>query len=225
MIAKQLILRRVLQLPSRILQTRSHRNFSIRSGVQQVQGKTNSQRISELARKEGGPTEGSPAAQLQSQVTKERQAQQGNSQQGNSQQGNNQQTGKSIEGQLISEVAREEGGTSKGSESARLQSQLTKERNAHQGTGQAGSTLQQNPATSSRSSNPTQQSQQARQADYEEVASKVQEKITTDPASVTPEDGNLARSRETRAFGTTEKGGVAATAQSLGSENAKAGRV
>ena len=165
---KNLFSKRVLPLPSRSLQTYSHRSFSITSGLKQ--------------------------------------------------------TPKTTDGQIISEVAREEGGPSKGSTSAKLQSQVTKERNRQQATAQVGSTLEQNP-TSQGSLDPGQQSQLDRQANYEDVASKVQDKIATDPTSVTPEEANLARSRETRAFGATEKGGIAAKAQSLASENEKAGRV
>jgi hypothetical protein len=39
---------------------------------------------------------------------------------------------KTREGQAISDIAQAEGGTTKGSESAQMQSQLTKERNAEQ---------------------------------------------------------------------------------------------
>ena len=46
-------------------------------------------------------------------------------------------------------------------------------------------------------------------------------KMATNPQAVTQEDADLAHSREQRAFGHTSKGGVAAQAQSLASENMK----
>jgi len=48
----------------------------------------------------------------------------------------------------------------------------------------------------------------------------VGQKLADDPRNITKEDANLLRSRETRAHGATEKGGVAAQAQSLAAENA-----
>ena len=40
-------------------------------------------------------------------------------------------------------------------------------------------------------------------------------KMATKPENVTKEDGDTMRSRETKAFGNTEKGGIASQAQSL----------
>ncbi|MCJ1299395.1 hypothetical protein MMC08_002187 [Hypocenomyce scalaris] len=182
-------------------------------------------------------------------------------------------TPRSIDGQVISEVAREEGGPYKGSTTARLQSQVTKEKNLQQATAEVGSKLEQDPSsitsqdaeylqsraaratggqvpqgsvasqaqhlaaakeqgiintefpTSKGGLDPTVQSQLDREANYVEVASEVQDKMDTDPASVTPEEANLVKSREARAFGTTEKGGVASQAQSLASQNEKGGNV
>ena len=287
---KHLLSRPILPLPLRSLQTHSHRNFSIIGRLQ----KTDGQVISEVAREEGGPSKGSASAQLQSQVTKERNRQQGNGGASSTpipKPSSINSLDPTQQSQVISEVAREEGGTSKGSTSAQLQSQVTKERNRQQGNAGASSTLAQNPSSQGSSSinslNPTQQSQvisevareeagtskgsasaqlqsqvtkernrqqgnagvgstpaqnptsinssnragqsqsvgDANYSEYAEVASKVQDKIATDPTSVTPEEANLARSRETRAFGSTEKGGVAATAQSLASENERRGSV
>lgn len=67
---------------------------------------------------------------------------------------------------------------------------------------------------------PAEQSQHDREANYVEAADKVGNKMAKDPASVTKEDGDLLHSRETKAFGATEKGGMASKAQSLASENA-----
>jgi len=68
--------------------------------------------------------------------------------------------------------------------------------------------------------NPTERSKLDREANYADAADKVGTKIETDPASVTKEDGDMMHSRETKAFGTAEKGGIASKAQSLASENA-----
>ena len=67
---------------------------------------------------------------------------------------------------------------------------------------------------------PSEQSQLDREANYVEAADKVGSKLANDPASVTKEDGDLLHSRETKAFGTTEKGGIASKAQSQASANA-----
>lgn len=45
--------------------------------------------------------------------------------------------------------------------------------------------------------------------------------MATNPASVTKEDGDLLHSREQRAHGHTDKGGIASQAQHLAAENAK----
>lgn len=59
-----------------------------------------------------------------------------------------------------------------------------------------------------------------REANYVEAADKVGTKMAMDPESVTKEDGDLVHSRETRAFGVTEKGGIASQAQSQAAKNA-----
>ena len=67
---------------------------------------------------------------------------------------------------------------------------------------------------------PGEQSQLDREANYVEAADKIGTKMQMDPRSITKEDGDLLHSRETKAFGATEKGGIASKAQSLASENA-----
>lgn len=94
---------------------------------------------------------------------------------------------------------------------------MTKQRNAESTNGQGAPS--QSRATDN-STNPTQQSQADREANFVEAADKVGSKMATDPASVTKEDGDMLHSRETKAFGATEKGGIASQAQSLASENA-----
>lgn len=194
------------------------------------------QTISEVAKEEGGTTKGSKSAQMQSELTKQPNAEQGvydNNSTGNTNgtatrntngtatgntngatNGNINGIGKSAAGQVISEVAKAEGGTTKGSTSAKMQSELTKAQNAGQtpniGTGGA------DPAT---------RSHMAREANFEDAKAKVVPKMEMDPDHVTREDADLLRSRETRAHGVTEKGGVAATAQHLAAENAKKGTI
>jgi len=63
------------------------------------------------------------------------------------------------------------------------------------------------------------QSQLDRQENYESAAEAVKQKLEQDPQAVTKENGNLMHSRETKAFGTTEKGGLASQAQSQASKN------
>lgn len=167
------------------------------------------QSISEVAKAEGGTTKGSTSAQMQSELTKQRNAEQGMY--------DNNTTGttsnKSAAGQMISEVAKAEGGTTKGSTSAKMQSELSKAQNANQtpnlGTG----------------TDPATQSSMTKEANFADAQDKVVPKMDNDPEHVTKEDANLLRSRETRAHGVTEKGGVAATAQHLAAENEKKGSI
>ena len=67
--------------------------------------------------------------------------------------------------------------------------------------------------------NPGEQSQLDREANYVEQADQVTSKLATNPSSVTKEDADKMHSRETRAFGTTESGGIASQAQSQVAEN------
>ena len=67
---------------------------------------------------------------------------------------------------------------------------------------------------------PAEQSQLDKEANYAQAADEVGSKMANEPGNVTKEDGDLLHSRETRAFGATEKGGIASQAQSLASENA-----
>ena len=67
---------------------------------------------------------------------------------------------------------------------------------------------------------PAEQSQLDREANYVEAANEVGAKMAMDPKSVSKEDGDMLHSRETKAFGTTEKGGIASQAQSQAAKNA-----
>lgn len=83
------------------------------------------QQVSEVAQQEGGTTKGSMSAQLQSKMSKQR-----NNQGGLSDAPRSSSTSGSITPEQVSEVAQQEGGTTKVSESARLQSEMSKQRNA-----------------------------------------------------------------------------------------------
>ena len=162
--------------------------------------------VSATAKAEGGPPKkGSASAQMQSEFTRARNASQGI--------GGNKST-KTPAGQIVSDVSKAEGGTTKGSASAKLQSEITKAQNAGQDIGGTGAAV--DPAT---------QSQLDKEANLAEAQERVLPKMENDPEHVTQEDASLLRSRETRAHGVTEKGGVAATAQHLAAENEKKGTV
>ena len=101
-----------------------------------------------------------------------------------------------------------------------MQSQITKQRNA--AANEQGATSQASGAPSGAvDANLTsaEQSQLDREANYNEAADKVGTKLATEPENVTKEDGDLVHSRETKAFGATEKGGVASQAQSQAAKN------
>ncbi|KAL8766558.1 MAG: hypothetical protein Q9209_006701 [Squamulea sp. 1 TL-2023] len=174
-------------------------------------------------------------------------------------------------GQVISDVAHAEGGTTKGSQSAQMQSELSKQQNFNEAASNVGSKLDaapesitkedaqavhraesrlqsQQPPSGSISSqaqhqaavnegatattttsgstrtnaapvDPNVQSQLDRQANYEDAASKVGGKLVNEPGNVTKEEADLLHSREQRAFGVTEKGGLASQAQHQVAEN------
>ena len=167
------------------------------------------QHISGVAQAEGGTTKGSKSAHMQSELTKKRNAEQGVY--SGTTTANTASTSKSPAGQAISDVAKAEGGTTKGSTSAKMQSELSKAQNAGQ--------------TPKIGTDPTNQSHNTKEANFEDAKAKVVPKMENDPEHVTEEDASLLRSRETRAHGVTEKGGVAATAQHLAAENEKKGTV
>ncbi|KAI4251134.1 MAG: hypothetical protein LQ352_005039 [Teloschistes flavicans] len=171
-------------------------------------------------------------------------------------------------GRVISEVAQNEGGTAKGSQSAQMQSELSKQRNFEQTAANVGSKLESAPGSISKedaqaihraetrvsggqqpqsgsissraqheaavnqgatsqgnaadSLDSTSQSQLDRQANFEDAATKVGEKMASAPESISKEEADTLHSREHRAFGHTEKGGLAAQAQHQVAENQKA---
>lgn len=95
-----------------------------------------------------------------------------------------------------------------------MQSELSKQRNQEK----RGATVN----SSSQNVGPadwTVQSQLDRQATFDNAASKVDSKLVNDPGNVTKEESDLLYSRKQRAFGTTEKGGLASQAQHQVAEN------
>ena len=115
---------------------------------------------------------------------------------------------------LHSREARVTGGPTKGDLASQAQSVAA--------ANEKGTTAQTNPTQGSGVNaglTPAEQSQLDREANYVEAANKIGAKLATDPGSVTKEDGDLLHSRETKAFGATEKGGIASQAQSQAAEN------
>lgn len=116
---------------------------------------------------------------------------------------------------LHSREARVTGGPTKGDLASQAQSVAA--------ANEQGATVQSNGATINRVDDgltPAQQSQLDRETNYVEAAEKVGTKMATEPENVTKEDGDLLHSRETKAHGATEKGGMASQAQSLAAKNA-----
>ena len=172
----------------------------------------------------------------------------------------------------ISSAAHSEGGPRKGSTSANLQSQATRERNAEDADAIVGNKLNAAPesitsedasfaqsrearatgiahpaggiaqaaqqqaaanegATSSSSENRAEnlstngnvdastQSQLDKEQNYKDAAREISAKMEVDPKSISKEEADMLHSREHRAFGRTERGGLAAQAQSMTSKN------
>lgn len=69
--------------------------------------------------------------------------------------------------------------------------------------------------------NPAEQSVEDRVKNFESVAEEMAEKIERDPESVTKEDAGKMHSREQKAFGTTQKGGIASQVHKVADENEK----
>lgn len=116
---------------------------------------------------------------------------------------------------LHSREARVMGGPNKGDLASQAQSVAA--------ANEQGATVQSNRVPSSgmdANLTPAEQSQSDRKANYVEAADKVGTKMATEPEKVTKQDGDLLHSRETKAFGATEKGGIASQAQSQAAKNA-----
>lgn len=64
-----------------------------------------------------------------------------------------------------------------------------------------------------------QQSQLTKERNFQQEAQKVGDKLANAPESVTPQEADTLHSREHRAHGATEKGGIASQAQAQAAEN------
>ena len=177
--------------------------------------------ISQVAQQEDGPTKGSLSAKMQSQVTGQRNMEQADAEVADKLDSAPQPTTSEDASHAQSTQARPTGVPHPaGGVAQSTQKQTTINEGATStsspsygtpgatsGQGQSG---QLDPAT---------QSKLDREANYREVADKVQPKMEQDPGSVTKEEANTLHSREQRAFGTTEKGGLASQAHRLVGEN------
>ena len=67
--------------------------------------------------------------------------------------------------------------------------------------------------------NAAEQSQSNREANWADAAQKISDKMANDPSSITKKDAGEIHKREQRAFGTTEKGGLASEAHKLADQN------
>ncbi|KAI9710994.1 MAG: hypothetical protein M1820_002432 [Bogoriella megaspora] len=218
--------------------------------------------ISETAKAEGGPTKGSVSAQMQSQVAKQR-----NAEEAEDSVVDKLETGAPIDPEEARTVQSREqramGGVRPpaGSIAAEAQSVAAKEQNFDEAAQRVGLKMQTNPGavssedasylqsrearltggdvppdsiasdaerlaaaneqgrTSGRPLDPAEQSQLDKEANFQDAATTVGAKILNDPGSVTKEDANLLHSREQRAHGTTEKGGITSQAHHLVAEN------
>ena len=63
------------------------------------------------------------------------------------------------------------------------------------------------------------QSAADRVANFEQTADRITDKMANAPDTITKEDGDLAHSREQRAYGTTHQGGLASQTQSQANAN------
>ncbi|KAI4174715.1 MAG: hypothetical protein LQ343_002086 [Gyalolechia ehrenbergii] len=173
-----------------------------------------SQVISDVAKAEGGTTKGSKSAQMQSELTKQRNLEQTAA-----------KVGSKLEtapGSITKEDAqaahraesRALGGQQPASGSVTSQAQ-------HEAAVNEGATSAATTATTAASVDPAVQSQMDRQANFEDAASKIGGKLVNEPGNVTKEEADTLHSREQRAFGHTEKGGLASQAQSQVAENEK----
>lgn len=66
---------------------------------------------------------------------------------------------------------------------------------------------------------PAEQSHEAKEVNFENVVAAIKPKLEKSPDMVTREDANSIHSREVRAHGGPEKGGVVAQAMSLAAKN------
>ncbi|KAI4222045.1 MAG: hypothetical protein L6R36_006441 [Xanthoria steineri] len=174
--------------------------------------------ISDVARAEGGTTKGSQSAQMQSELSKQRNFDQVSSEVGSKldtapgsitkddaqavHRAESRLQGQQPPSGSISSVAQHQAAVNDGAIGSASEGTTT---------GSAG--------LNGASVDPSSQSQLDRQANFEDAASKVGGKLVNEPGNVTKEEADLLHSREQRAFGVTEKGGLASQAQHQVAEN------
>ena len=105
-----------------------------------------------------------------------------------------------------------------GSKVAQMQSEVTKNHKARDET--TMTTSQNKPAAADLT--PQEQSQLDRNANYAEQSDIVSSKLATKPESLTKDEANKLHSREQKAFGSTEKGGLASQAHRVIAEKESA---
>ncbi|KAL8670621.1 MAG: hypothetical protein Q9168_004852 [Polycauliona sp. 1 TL-2023] len=181
------------------------------------------QTISDVARAEGGTTKGSQSAQLQSELSKQRNFEQtaGN-------------VGSKLEnapGSITKEDAQAVHRAETRAQGQQPPSGSISSAAQHQAAVNEGATGPNTNGTTTGSSgingasvDPTSQSELDRQANFQQAASEVGGKLVNEPGNVTKEEADLLHSREHRAFGVTEKGGLASQVQHQVAENEGATR-
>ncbi|KAF2228939.1 hypothetical protein EV356DRAFT_571523 [Viridothelium virens] len=221
--------------------------------------------ISDTMKQEGGPTKGSTAAQMQSQVAKQR-----NAEAAEDQVASKLETGEPIDPSEARTVqSREQRAMDgqrppPGSIAAQAQSIADKEKNFEQAAEEVTGKMATAPeeVTSSDAQylqsrearvvggdnvpsdslasdaqrvasaneqggtsigrgglDPAAQSHMQKEQNFRDVVNTVGTKMANDPEQVTKDDANLLHSREQRAHGHTDKGGITAQAQQLAAEN------
>jgi len=85
--------------------------------------------------------------------------------------------------------------------------------------GRTASTTNTTTSNATQANNPNAQSAAHLEQNFQDAVSQVQPKLEQEPASITEEDAALLRSREVRAHGGSEKGGIAARAQKQVAQN------
>ncbi|MDI1491055.1 MAG: hypothetical protein OHK93_002260 [Ramalina farinacea] len=168
--------------------------------------------ISQVAKEEGDNSKGSTAAQMQSNLTRERNAANATSTIASKMTTDPSSISPSDARTLQSKTTKAQGGAQP--EPGSLASQAASLASANEaGTTASGGQEDTVPLTSA------EQSQLDREANFEKQAAQVKGKLDADPAGLSKQEADAMHSREQRAFGGTEKGGLASQAQSQVAEN------
>ncbi|KAI5209138.1 hypothetical protein E4T39_01104 [Aureobasidium subglaciale] len=165
-----------------------------------------SQDISAVAKEENGPVKGSESAQMQSQVGKAQNF------------GAAAQDVLSKMQQDPSSITADDANYLKSRE-ARATGQAQPPKDSVSADAQRlAAANEKGVAPKTDSLNPSEQSSLTKERNLEQAVNQVGSK---DPSQITQDDANLLHSREQRAHGHTEKGGVASQAQSIATENSR----